>query len=463
MEKLNVMEILNPMAGKLIQGKGETLVQGVSIDSRRIDEGDLFFAIVGPNHNAHKFLQGAYDNGCRAVVISQREAAEDLPRDCCIILVEDTLVALQELAKWYVGRMDMRKIAVTGSVGKTTTRDMIFACLSRKYNTGTCRHNFNNQVGLPLAMLELRDNMQVAVLEMAMEEPNHIRRLAELVKPDVAVITNIGISHIEKLGSRENIFKEKMEVVHFFGEENVLVINGDDDMLATLNPEEVSYRIVKAGSNEAADFSASDVEDLGASGVRFNLNCNQGCFPIRLSVPGAHNAVNATMAAAACSVMGVAIEDIIAGLGQVEMTDNRLKLSTVGEICIINDTYNAAPESMKSALVTLTKSEGKRKIAILGAMNELGDMSKEAHLEVGRFAARQGVDMLITIGEQGALITEGASEVGGVGTLKHFDTKEKLMEEIKSIFQPGDVVMLKASRTVELEKVAEKMEEELAE
>ena len=462
MDKKKIRDIIEPLKGRLIKGRDEVEITDVVIDSREAKEGSLFFALIGPNHNAHKFLQSAYDNGCRAAVISEEEKGKNLPDDFTLILVEDTLNSLQELSKWYLEKLGLRKIAVTGSVGKTTTRDMIYSCLSRKYTTGTCKHNFNNQFGLPVAILELSETMQVAVLELALEDKNHIERLAEITRPDIAVITNIGISHIEKLGSRENIFHEKMEVAHFFTGENVLVINDDDDMLSTLQDEEKEYKIVRAGTSEEADFSASEIEDLGANGVRFNLNCSQGCFPIRLLVPGAHNAVNAAMAAAACSVMGVAIEDIIAGLAQVEMTDNRLKLSTVGDVCIIDDTYNAAPESMKSAIRTLMKSDGKRKVAILGNMNELGDMSEKSHLEVGEYAAEAGVDLLITIGDRGRLIQKGAEEKGGVGKLMHFDNKEELIDSIKDLIVVGDVVILKASRTVELEKVAEAMKEVLS-
>ncbi len=462
MEKKRIKDILSPLQGKLIRGRDDAEISGIAIDSREAKEGDLFFALIGPNHDAHKFLQGTYDNGCRAAVISKAEKAEDIPEDFNLILVDDTLNSLQELAKWYIHGLNMRKIAVTGSVGKTTTRDMIYSCLSRKYSAGTCKHNFNNQVGLPIAVLELKEGMQVAVLEVAMEEANHIKRLAEIIEPDIGVITNIGISHIEKLGTRENIFREKMDVASFFGKDNVLVINDDDDMLHTLDRDSAAYKIVRAGTSEDADFYASDIEDLGASGVRFNLNCKQGSFPIRLLVPGAHNAVNAAIASAACSVLGVAIEDIIAGLAQVQMTDNRLKLSTVGDICIINDTYNAAPESMKSAITTLMKSDGNRKVAILGAMNELGEMEEESHLEVGRFAGESKVDLLITVGDRGRLIQKGALEIGGVGEAKHFDTKEELIASLKDIIKGGDVVILKASRTVELEKVADAIEEKLS-
>ena len=462
METKRIKDIMAPLKGRLVNGKDDIEVTDVVIDSREAKEGSLFFALIGPNHDAHKFLQGAYDNGCRAAVISDESKVKELPDDFTLVLVEDTLFSLQELSKWYLEGLGLIKVAVTGSVGKTTTRDMIYSCLSRKYTTGTCKHNFNNQVGLPVAILELKESMQVAVLELAMEEKNHIRRLAEISKPDIAVVTNIGISHIEKLGSRENIFQEKMEVAHFFTKENVLVINDDDDMLSTLEDEEKKYTIVRAGTSEEADFSASEIEDLGANGVRFNLNCSQGCFPIRLLVPGAHNAVNAAMAAAACSVLGVAIEDIIAGLAQVEMTDNRLRLSTIGDVCIIDDTYNAAPESMKSAIRTLMKSEGKRKIAILGNMNELGDMAEKAHMEVGKYAAESKVDLLITLGDGGKLIQRGAEEKGGVGKLMHFDNKEEIIDSLKNLIEGGDVVILKASRTVELEKVAEAIKDMLS-
>ena len=463
MDRKVLKEMIEPMHGKLLKGAMNQTATGISIDSRTAKEGDVFFALKGSTVDAHRFLPGAYERGCRIMVVSDPQAAQMVPDDAAVVLVADTRNAMQDLARWYMESLDIRKVAVTGSVGKTTTRDMIYSAVSLKYTAGTCRNNYNNLIGLPFAILELTGSMQVAVLEMGLEttidEAHQIHKLAGLVNPDVAVITNIGVSHIEHYGSRENLLKEKMAITDFFGPENVLVINADDDMLATIDPLKVPFRIVRAGQSEDADFRASDIQDLGTKGVRFNLSCNQGSFPIRLSVPGAHNAVNAAIAAAAATVMGVSMEDIIAGLSQLEITGNRLRLMTIGDILVINDSYNAAPSSMESALTTLAKSEGKRKVAILGGMNELGANSDEAHRNVGCIAADTGVGLLITIGEKGRLIAEGAASVGVPGLeILQVERKEDLYPRLKELFRAGDTVLIKASRTIGLEDVAEEME-----
>lgn len=462
MEKLSAKSVADATGGRIIKGEAGLEACGVSIDSRTAGEGDVFFALKGAKADAHDFVGGAYDNGCRMIVISREEAAKLVPDDACVILTGDTLIALQELSHWYISRFDMKKVAVTGSVGKTTTRDMIYAILRRKYITGASKANLNSESGMPLALLGFTHEMQAAVIEMGMDGAGQIRRLAEIAGPDMAVITNIGISHIEILGSRENIFKAKMEIAERFSEENTLVINSDDDYLATLKEEELPYRIVRAGTGSTADFRATDIEDLGDRGVRFSLITPEGTMPIRLAVPGSHNAVNAALAAACCFVLGVPVEDISSGFAHTEMTGNRLRIKAAGDVKLIDDTYNASPESMKSAITTLAKSEGMRKVAVLGAMNELGELSDESHDDVGRFAAEAGIELLVTIGEKGARIGDAAKRERAEIEVRCFESKESVYPLIRDIFKEGDTILIKASRTIELELLAERIEEAFA-
>lgn len=461
MEKLTSEEIAREAGGTLIRGSGKLSTTQVTFDSRNAAPGSAFFAFKGETTDGHKFLKAAYDNGARIFVVSDAEAADALPDDVDVIRTDDTLYSFQELAKWYISRFHMKKIAVTGSVGKTTTRDLIYSVLSRKFRTGTCKANMNTETGMPLMLFDFTDDMEAAVIEMGMDGPGQIRRLAEIAGPDIAVITKIGISHIERLRSRENIFKAKMEIAERLGKDSVLVINSDDDMLSTIDASKVPYRIVRAGKGENAEYRVSEIEDLGDKGVRFNLTTKAGTMPIRLSIPGAHNALNAALAAAACAEAGVDPEDIPAGLASAEVTGNRLRIDTSGSVKIIDDTYNAAPESMASAIDTLMKSEGRRKVAILGPMNELGGESADFHREVGRYAAEAGVPLLITIGERGKLISEGAEAYCGSGTRTvHFDSKEDVYPRLRELLHDGDTVLVKASRTYELEKLAAEIEKE---
>ena len=359
MEELRARQIADAVKGKLIRGSAEEVAKDVCIDSRNAKNGDLFCAMVGEFNDGHKFMKAAYDNGCRMMLISKEEMAETVPEDCALVLVGDAMYALQELSAWYIARFNMKKIAVTGSVGKTTTRDMIYAILRRGFNAGTSKANLNSETGMPLTLLSFDSSMQAVVIEMGMDALGQISRLTEIARPDVAVITNIGYSHLEKLGTRENIFKAKMEIVEGFDKSKFLVANADDDMLATIDKNKVAYKIIRAGKAEDADVRVSAVENLGQDGIAFDLVCGGESHRVKLKIMGEHNALNAALAAAACKSIGMNFDDIISGLQDIEMTGSRLRFVEAGEVNIIDDAYNAAPESMISALKTLVKSEGK--------------------------------------------------------------------------------------------------------
>lgn len=463
MEDITAGIIAEATGGKILRGREDRPATGCSIDSRDTQEGDVFFALRGTTTDGHKYIDKAYQKGARIFVISDESVVGDAGGekygDASFILVGDSLKALQDLAHSYIAPFTLFTIAVTGSVGKTTTRDMIYSIVRRKYKTGTSRANRNSETGLPLTLLTFTRDMKMAVVEMAMDAPGQISDLVKIIKPDMAVITNIGISHLERLGTRDNIFKAKMEITEGMTEKNTLIINGDDDKLQTIQKMEVPYRVITAGTRPGVDFRVSEIEDLGAQGVRFHLTYNGGTRPIRLAMPGAHNALNAALAAAAASAIGIPVEDIVAGLAQAETTGNRLKISTTGGIQLIDDTYNAAPESVESAIRTLMKCEGKRKIAILGAMNELGDMSETSHRAIGRFAVEAGVDLLITIGDKGKQIAEGAADLPSSTHLLSFTKKEELYPEICAIFREGDTILVKASHSLAFETLSERIRE----
>lgn len=454
MEELRARQIADAVKGKLIRGSGDEAATDICIDSRNAKSGDLFCAMVGEFNDGHKFMKSAYDNGCRIMLISKEETAETVPEDCALILTDDAMYALQELSAWYIARFDMKKLAVTGSVGKTTTRDMIYAILKKGFNAGTSKANLNSETGLPITLLSFDGSMDAVVVEMGMDALGQISRLTEIAKPDVAVITNIGYSHLEKLGTRENIFKAKMEIVEGFDESKILVVNADDDMLETIDENIVPYRILRAGKAENADVRVSAVENLGYDGIAFDLVCEGEKHHVKLGIMGEHNAINAALAAAACKSIGMNFDDIIAGLQDIEMTGSRLRFVEAGEVNIIDDAYNAAPESMISALKTLVKSEGKRKLAVLAGMNELGAVREESHRRVGREAAKLDLDLMITVGSDASLIAEEAASEGmDKNKMLQFDSRDALADVINDYLKAGDLVLLKASRSYELEKL----------
>lgn len=472
MRKITVKEILEATGGQLLQGSMEGAVRGASIDSREVTAENGFFPMKGARVDGHDFLKGAVERGCRTLVISDAAKVPGkeilagmgiMKDDVNVILVDDTLKALQQLAKYYIARLPLKKkIAVTGSVGKTSTRDMLYYVASMKYKTGRNRKNYNNEFGLPLTILDFDDDLEVAVLEMGMDSFGEIDLLADMVRPDMAVITNVGISHIENLGSREGIRKAKMEVTNYFTEDAVLVVNQACDLL---QKEMVAgnYRVVTVGNDGKSDFIVSNVCDFGDKGIKYTLDRNHTQYEVSLPVPGAHNALNATLAIAAGEILGIAAEDAIRGLETAQLTAKRLNIRGKNGIKVIDDTYNAAPESMKSAINTLKATKGIRRVAILSDMKELGPESQRFHREIGAYVAEQKIDFLVTVGSDARFIGEGAAEAeNGLGrdSVRHFTTKAAFLKELDQYIRPGDVVLVKGSRSMEMEEIVKKIFED---
>ena len=438
----------------MLFGDERDYIEGVAIDSRKIQPGQLFVPIIGEVHDAHKFLPQVYDAGCRTFLVSNEAAAKPY-EDCNVILVEDTTKGMQLLAKYYLEKLNLKKVTVTGSVGKTSTRDMVYSILSEKYKTGTTVGNLNSDYGVPLTIFSFDDSMEAAVLEIGMDRFGEIHRLVNMIRPEVGLITNVGISHVENLGSREGILQAKMETVDFFGEENTLVINQSNDMLSTVSSD--TYKIIRVGLEPEDDYYVHDIEDHGDKGVDYKLTTQGKTYDVHLDIPGAHNALNSAMALAGCSIHGVTIEEGIPGLRKVALTGSRLSIREKDGIKIIDDAYNAAPDSVKSALNTLMSMEGKRKIALLGGMNELGGESAKYHRQVGAYAAEKDIDLLITVGEKAFDYVLGAKEGLGDERILHFAEKEDLYAKADEIFRAGDVVLVKASRGMEFEQIIEQL------
>lgn len=314
MNRITIGSIQAATDGRLLAGDPAAAVEAVSTDSRTAKAGELFIPIIGENHDAHKFIPMAYENGCRAFLTAREDAARGL-EEASVILVEDTTKAMQKLAAWYLKELGLKTVAVTGSVGKTSTRDMVYNILREKYVTGTTVGNFNNDIGVPQTIFTFDDSMEAAVLEVGMDHRYEIHRLVDIIRPDIGIITNVGISHIENLGSREEILAAKLEITDYFTEDNILVINQDNDMLQAADLSG-GYKVVRVGTDPACDYRVSGVEDRGGEGVGWTLTADGKEYWIELPIPGAHNALNASLAVAACQRLGVSVEAAAAGLSQ---------------------------------------------------------------------------------------------------------------------------------------------------
>ena len=445
MQPLTTEEIIKATGGTLIGG-GETVINGISTNSREIKEGELFIPLVGEKFDGHEFIRAAFELGAAATLTSKET---ELFIDKTIIKVSDTKKALGAIAAYYKAKLDIPTIAVTGSVGKTTTKDMVYSVISQKYNTLKTAANFNNDIGLPLTIFRLEKEHEAAVLEMGMNHFGEIDYLASIGKPDVAIITNIGESHIENLGSREGIFKAKMEMANRFTKDNTLIVNGDDDFLRTVSGE---YKLVRYGIDSGNDVYAKDIVNNGLDGITFTAVVNSEEYAAELAVPGEHNVYNALAAICAGLEFNIPMEDILRGIKTFEPTAQRLAVETYKGITIINDCYNASPDSIKAALRVLADCEAKRRVAVLGDVLEMGEHAADAHYGLGEYVKKAGVDVLVTAGENMKHLARGAQEQGVV-EIHAFDKTLEACNYVKDAIKIGDAVLIKASHGMRFEEV----------
>jgi UDP-N-acetylmuramoyl-tripeptide--D-alanyl-D-alanine ligase len=318
--------------------------------------------------------------------------------------------------------------------------------------------NLNNHIGLPLTVLSMPEGTEAGIFEMGMSELGEIDVLAKLVRPDIGIITNIGISHIENLGSRENILKAKLEITNYFTPEGILIVNEDSEYLSRDNVMG-NYKVVTTGTTGRSNFILSNIVDYGEEGIGFTIEHKEEIQSFRLNIPGRHNAYNGALAVAAASSCGIAMAEAARGLLKLEITDKRLNIKGKNGMKIIDDTYNASPDSMKAAIDVLTATKGFRKIAILADMFELGENSDAFHAEVGRYAAESGLDILIAVGTHARHIYDAGKEILGERKVHYYETKELLMGDIGSMISSGDVILLKGSRGMAMDQVVKKIME----
>ena len=417
----------------------------VCTDTRKITHGSLFIAIKGENFDGHDFAAKAIESGAKAVICE---------KDCGLgesqILVESTRQALLDLAGYYRSLFNIPVIGITGSVGKTTTKEMTHAVMSSKYNTLKNEGNLNNEIGVPLTLFRLEKTHEAAVIEMGMSGFEEISRMTKAVKPDVAIISNIGVSHIEKLGSREGILKAKLEILEGMKADAPLILNADDDMLITVNggSHPVTYYGIENEKSMYKAFEITSKEDETELTVGFGGATGRVSLPF----PGRHNVYNALAAVAAGSFFGVDALDGFEALKGYVPAGMRQRINKKCGITFIEDCYNASPDSQAAALAVLGGMNAKRKIAVIGDMLELGDVSEGAHYGVGTKAAENNIDTVFTYGQRSLQTARGAID-GKVPFVKSFDEKEILAAELASYLEEGDAVLFKASRGMKLEDV----------
>ncbi len=458
--KMDLEFVCRSVQGKLLQGKPDQCITAVETDSRNICLASLFVPLRGERFDGHRFIADALQSGAAATLVEQRALQElDFPADKGVVLVEDTLQSLQNLARAYRQQFRVPVIAVTGSVGKTTTRQMIVSCLQQRYPVLHPSGNYNNEIGLPLTLLRMEPFHRAAVVELAMSARGEIEQLATISRPDYAVITNVAGVHLETLGSLENIAQAKCEVLGLIGEDGFALLNGDSPFLLEA-AEPFSCRKYTFGYNSDCDFCILDAFS-GPEGLTIEARMRGKQIKLGFPVPTTYLATNVIAAAALCELIGLDREEVQLGLDNYKPVGGRLRiLKGPYHTNIIDDTYNANPLSMAAALETgrEIKSDQGRLIAVLGDMFELGATEIEGHLAVGKSAARVGVTHLITVGQRAGYIAQGAIDAGLATDKVHsFFDKTPALEHLRYIIKDNDTIVFKASRGMQLETMIDKL------
>ncbi|PWU67540.1 UDP-N-acetylmuramoyl-tripeptide--D-alanyl-D-alanine ligase [Gracilibacillus dipsosauri] len=429
-------------------------IEGVSIDTRSIQQGQLFIPLPGSNVDGHKFVRQAFEKGARATF--WKKGVDGAPEDIPLIFVDDPLIAMQQLARSYRDQTGVRIVGVTGSNGKTSTKDMIAEVLSSTFSVQKTKGNFNSQLGLPLSIFELEKDTEVMVLEMGMSDVGQIEILSKIAKPDIAVITNIGESHLEYLGSREKIADAKFEITTGLKNDGAFIYDGDEPLLQQkISSSTFSFQTISFGETDTSDLFPLSIE-LKDNGTEFTVNTIPQT-PLFLPVLGMHNVKNALASIAVGQFMGINEEKMKRALAKVTLTSMRMEAHQGKNDClIINDAYNASPTSMKAA-VSLVDSLEKyhKKVLVLGDMLELGKAEKEFHQEVGSFISNLTIDYVFTYGRLGQFIASAVKEKSEEIKTRAFDDKQDLKESLLPLLDRDTVVLFKASRGMKLEEIVE--------
>lgn len=454
---MKVKDILKVTNGKLLAGNENIECENFSKDTRTINEGDTYIGIKGEKFDGSKLWDEALEKGAKAVIVENIEIEKDKLlkyANKVIIKVENTLEALYKLAEYKRSLYNIPVIAITGSVGKTSTKDIIANVVSTKYKTLKTQGNNNNNIGLPMTILKLKDH-EALVVEMGMNHFGEISLLTKIAKPTIAVITNIGTSHIGNLGSRENILKAKLEILEGM-DKPILVINNDNDLLHEWyekNKEKIEIHTI--GIENQSEISAKEIE-LKEESSEFTAVTKQEEIKINVPVGGTHFVYNSLCAIAIGKLLNISTENITKGISTFELTKKRMDIKKLDNgAIIINDSYNASYESMKASIEFLAKHTGKRKIAVLGDMFELGEYTKELHEKVGKEIVKNKIDILICSGENSKYIIESVQN-SSTKTF-YFENKEQIIEKLQKELKNGDVVLVKASNAMKFYEICQKL------
>ncbi|MDF1542547.1 MAG: UDP-N-acetylmuramoyl-tripeptide--D-alanyl-D-alanine ligase [Anaerosomatales bacterium] len=460
---LSVEMLVSVTGGTLLQGSADTMVNGVFTDSRSIEPGGLFVAFEGEKVDGHDYLGPAIGSGARALLVTR--SADEMGdvvesatrRNVAIVRVSDVLAAVQALARHHRERLFCPVIGVTGSTGKTTTKEFLAAVLGTRMKVVSTQGNRNNELGVPLTVMDAGADTDVLIVEMAMRGRGQIAELCRIARPTMGLVTNVGMSHLELLGTQESIAAAKAELVEAIQEEGVVFLNGDDAFSATLA---LSSRapIVTYGLGDSCDVRAVDITVDDHSLASFDIIAGEVTTPVSLAIPGRHNVYNALAAAAVAMRLGLEPDQISEGLAGASAGEMRMqRFTSAGGVHVINDAYNANPTSMRAAIDTLAgMTSAQRRIAVLGDMAELGSLAELAHFRIGEELADKPVDVLVTVGERAARIADGARAEGmEPDRVRPCATPEEASEVLDDLLEPGDMVLVKASRVMGLERVVE--------
>ncbi|MBV9674332.1 MAG: UDP-N-acetylmuramoyl-tripeptide--D-alanyl-D-alanine ligase [Verrucomicrobia bacterium] len=437
------------MAGGTLYGEGEAEVLKVSTDTRSLQRGDLFIALRGVHFDGHAYLQNAREKGAVGAMVERVDRASRLPQ----IEVFNTTEALQRLAKVYREQLSLRSIGITGSNGKTSVKEMIGAVLGRRFDTLKTAGNLNNHFGVPLTMLNANSNHEVGVFEAGMNHAGEIAPLAAIIQPEIAVVTNVGVAHIGNLGSREAIAREKSVLAEAVPVTGWIVLHAADEYSEWI-ARRCRGKVILAGIGQG-EIQARDIEHK-MGGESFTLKFGTESARVFLPLMGEHMIANACMAAAVGFLFGLSIQDCVTGLERTVLPGNRLKMQSVGGIYVINDTYNANPESMVAAFRSAINLPCKgRRVAVLGRMGELGKQSESGHRKVGLEVAKLGFDILITVGTEAELIAQAAK---GATETHSVESQQQAVETLLDCLQPGDLVLVKGSNSARMDRVVDALE-----
>ena len=450
-----VKDILTAVKGKLLSGNPDEMLTGLSTDTRKIKKGELFLAIKGEKFDGHSFILDAVAKGAGAVLVQEggiTNANFKLP-DVSFVSVSDSIKAYGDIGNFHRSRFSIPVIGITGSNGKTTAKEMASAILSKKFNTLKSFGTDNNNIGVPLTLMRLTGEHGIAVLEMGTNHLGEIRRLSEIARPTIAIITNIGPTHLEYLEDLDTVFKAKIEILEHMDQGARLILNADDEYLRKIK---ASQKVTWFGFDKEADFRADKI-NLEPDGISFRLN---GKWDISLGVLGRHNVYNALAAIACAWDFGISIDDIKDALKEFKVPNMRMEVKRFGDIKIINDTYNANPQSMKQAIEALRDmvTDG-RKILIAGDMLELGTFSGRFHHLVGKQAAESGFDLIVAVGKLAEYISAGAQEAGmSERKIKLCAVTKEARKKVATLIKKGDTILVKGSRAMRMEEIVGDLE-----